>query len=304
MRRFLSVLLVSVLVISVAVSFTARVGADFGDYGGDADYGGYDDYDYDYYDYDYDDDYGYGPSRSLFSFVPDAAVMIIIVAIIVIISMVAKKNKNNINVQGGRSFAPRVNTTPSLSPIESYGALDPSFSAADFKEWVSNSYIRLQRAWQNKDLSPVQTILSDAFYAQMTSQLDAYIKLRRTNVIERPAVLGVTLLGWRSDAGQDIIVAELRTRIKDYVVEDDTGKIVGGDAEHEKFMEYEWTLTRTGGVTTSRDSGTVAANCPNCGAPIDLNKSAICPYCDSVIKKERHDWVISTIRGISQQTVR
>ena len=300
MKRFLSVLLAILITASIVTALTVSVGADFGDFGGDADYGGGGDYDYGG-GYDYDD-YDYGSSGGSFFAFPDTVAVIIIVAAIIVFSMVSKKKRAN--TAPGGAFTQRFSTPTDLMPIDSYSSIDPEFSAEDLKEWISNSYVRLQQAWQAKDLSPVQTILSGAYYAQMTSQLDAYIKLRRTNVIERPAVLGVTLKGWRSDGGQDIIVAELRTRIKDYVVEDDTGKVVGGDAEHERFMEYEWTLSRTSGATTSRDDGTFASNCPNCGAPIDLNKSAICPYCDSVIKKDRHDWVISTIRGISQQTVR
>ncbi len=42
-------------------------------------------------------------------------------------------------------------------------------------------------------------------------------------------------------------------------------------------------------------------NCPNCGAAVDVNKSAKCPYCDSVLNAKEHDWVISAIQGLKQR---
>ena len=230
----------------------------------------------------------------------DTAVVIIIATVIILFSIVTSKKKS-VNSQ---PYVPKPDKSFDLYPMSAYRSVDPSFSEEGMKEWIANSYVRLQKAWQNKDLASVQTILSDAYYAQMSSQLDAYVRSHRTNVIEHPAVLGVTLKGWKSEGGCDVIVAEVRARIKDYVIDDATGNVVGGDYEHERFMDYEWTLTRTSGVRTTHTSGTVASNCPNCGAPIDLNKSAVCPYCDSVIKKDSYDWVISSVRGVSQTTVR
>ena len=42
--------------------------------------------------------------------------------------------------------------------------------------------------------------------------------------------------------------------------------------------------------------------CPNCGAPLDLNATAKCQYCGAVIQSADFDWVLKTIKGISQQT--
>ena len=34
-------------------------------------------------------------------------------------------------------------------------------------------------------------------------------------------------------------------------------------------------------------------NCPNCGAPVDINASATCPYCNSTLVKVSSDYVLS-----------
>ncbi|MBQ7669374.1 MAG: TIM44-like domain-containing protein [Clostridia bacterium] len=306
MKKIFSLFLVTSLVITASLVFSFRSGADFGDFSGDADYGGGGDYDYDN-DYDYgDDDYGTS-SGSLFSGGADTVFIAVIVIAIIVFSMITSKKKGSNGTTstftGGRTNNIGYSAPTGLNPIESYSSIDPDFSEEELKEWISNSYVRLQQAWQNKDLSPVQTLLSGAYYAQMTSQLDNYKHLRRTNKIDRIAVLGVTLLGWRQESGNDIMIANVRAKICDFVIDDDTRNVVSGDPSKEKLMEYEWTLSRTSGQREEKQEGKTADNCPNCGAPIDLNKSAICPYCNSVIKSAEHSWVIVTIKGISQKTM-
>lgn len=305
MKKFFSAVLAAALLIAVSLAFSVKSGADFGDFSGDADYGGNDyDYDYGYDDNDYD--YG-GSSGGFFSGGSDTVIIAVIVIGIIIFTFVTDKKKGRASrgatFTGGRTNNIGYTAPTNLNPIGAYSSVDPEFSEEELKEWISNSYVRLQKAWQNKDLTPVQTLLSDAYFAQMTSQLENYKRLRRTNMIDRVAVFGVTLLGWRQESGCDVISANIRAKICDYVVDDKTGNVVSGDPSKEKLMEYEWTLSRTSGEKSGKSEGTTASNCPNCGAPIDLNKSAKCPYCDSVIKSAKHDWVIVTIKGISQTTM-
>lgn len=68
-------------------------------------------------------------------------------------------------------------------------------------------------------------------------------------------------------------------------------------------MTYEWELTRASGRTTGAAEEMTVVNCPNCGAPLSINATAKCPYCDSVVTVDAHDWAISAIRGIAQRTV-
>ena len=67
-------------------------------------------------------------------------------------------------------------------------------------------------------------------------------------------------------------------------------------------MTYEWTMIRTKGAKSFEQTADAAKNCPNCGAPLDLNATAKCQYCGAVIQSADFDWVIKTIKGISQQT--
>jgi len=116
-------------------------------------------------------------------------------------------------------------------------------------------------------------------------------------------VLGVALSGWKSDETSESVVAIVSTRIVDYTVDDRSGELVTGSKSVEKFMTYEWTLTRSKGTKTApaSEKETDAKHCPSCGAPLDVNQSARCPYCGSVVYARDFDWAISAIRGLSQR---
>ncbi len=308
----------SALILSIFFTFAITVHADFGEFAGDYDYGGdYGDFggndynygdDYDYDDKDYDDDYdgGFVYTDGAYddSDGGDGSTLLIIIILVIIIFGIPilkslKKGK-------GKSAPVAPGATPTdistLRPINEYKSVDPDFSQPDFCEEISNMYVRFQNAWQDKKLDGIRPYLSDAFYAQVDRQLDAYRRNKQTNRIERISVLGVDLVGWKQESGNDVMIARLRTRIVDYVVDDTTGNVVRGSNTAEKFMTYEWNLIRTSGITTSKNNGTNASSCPNCGAPLDLNKSAKCEYCGSIIESDSFDWVLSGIKGLSQKT--
>ena len=156
---------------------------------------------------------------------------------------------------------------------------------------------------QNKDMAELRPYLTENLYSQCERQLEEYKRNHQTNKIERISVLEVSPVGWTQQDDNDIIVVRLKTRIVDYVVDDTSGDIIKGSDKAEKFMEYEWSLARSSGKTSTDFEGTSAHSCPNCGAPIDLNKSAKCEFCDSVIEADTFNWAVREIKGISQRTV-
>lgn len=286
--------------------------ADFGNFSGSSDYDyDYDssgwssssDYDYDY-DYDYDDDDRYSRSSSggLFWFI-----LLAVILYSVFVSGKKGKGKKSGKRRSAQSRQVRSATGSgdrgALKPIGEYTKLDPNFSSAALCEKVSNLYVQMQNGWTAKDIEPLRPYFTDALFTQMERALQDIDKRGETNVVERIAVLDVTPRGFRQSGGEDIITLRLRTRITDYTVNDSTQAVVSGSREKEKFMTYEWDLLRPSGITTGADGDTVKRiSCPGCGAPLDLNASARCPYCGSVIRQQAQDWVISAIRGIKQET--
>ena len=289
LRIFVSLFLLLALVFAMStVAF-----ADVGGFAGDNDFGG-GDWDFGGNDYDYSGGGGgdLGPIGTL---------IVAAVGVLLIIVGFRKGGKSS-----STSRAPGATPTPvsSLRPISELKGKDPNFSDAAIVEKISNLYVQMQNAWQAKQFDPMRAHMTDALYNQFARQLDAgFIQKHLTNCVDRIAVLGVDLVGWTSDDTNDSLIARVRTRIVDYVIEDQTGKIVRGSNTRELFMEYEWTLIRRKGVLTPDVAkGPTTINCANCGAPMDINQSAKCEYCGSVMTTSDYDWVISSIKGLSQRS--
>lgn len=301
----------AILVLIFALSlclclFPVATSADFGDFSGDSDYGSdwsSSDWSSDSSSWDSGSSWSSSDSYSTSSdgdsdagFLPTAIVFAVIVLIGVVMSR--SKTKNKSVPEGATRTAQE-----SLRPMNEYVQLDPKFDATAFGEKLGNLYVQMQNCWQAKNIESVRPYFTDALYQQMDRQLDALRRNGYTNYVERISVLGVNLRGFRQSDGEDHIIAELRTRIVDYTLNDKTGELVKGDKKKEKFLTYEWELTRASGRTTGAAEEMTVVNCPNCGAPLSINATAKCPYCDSVVTVDAHDWAISAIRGIAQRTV-
>lgn len=285
----------------LAVTLSSK--ADFGSYSGNSDYGG------GYSSSDYGGYSSSGSSGDFYVFNSDSdgtddigssgtMVIVIVVIIIIIVAACVKKGDRG----GSAPVRHTVSKPANLRPISEYTAIDEGFSEAEMKERLSNLYIRMQQCWQNKNIEELRPFFTDSFYSQMEIQLKSITDAKQTNHIERIAVLSVELEGFTQTETEDKLYAEIKTRIVDYTVDDKTGDVVSGSKTAEKFITYEWELTRPIGKKTARGKGTKAISCPNCGAPLEINKTARCPYCNSIITTENDEFVINTIKGVSQRT--
>ena len=299
--KYLSILLL--VVVSVLIFIPAGTVADFGDFSGDSDYGGgWDDgggYDY---DFGSGDSYGGGGSSGFSGPVDVLAVLIFAAITFYWMNRTASKKSGTNSGRRPPAASPAKPTT-GLHPVDTIKAWDPAFSAERVAMRLSNLYVQMQNCWTARDITPLRRDFTDEQFAQYDRQLQRYRTEGQTPVVERIAVLDVTLAGAKQSDTHDILVANLSTRITTYTVDDKTGRVVRGSKNQEKFMTYEWTLIRPRGSQTIPQSKDSAFNCPNCNAPVNINQSAQCPFCGSVISKTDFDWVISGIKGLSQRTV-
>lgn len=307
MKKWFSALLAILLLVICFAAVPTR--ADFGDFSGDSDYGG-SDYSSDWggsSSWDDDDDYYYYGGSSYYGHDESGGdgswfITIIVVALIVIFVMSKKNGKG-----GAKITHTPVNAggalTGGLRPMSEYTSLDPAFDQQAFTEKLSNLYVKMQNAWTDKDIEPLRPYFTDAIFAQMERQLNAYKVKGYTNYVERIAVLSVTPRGFMQSGGEDHIYVELQARIVDYTLEDATGNLISGDKTREKFMTYEWDVSRVSGQITQAETGEEQKSiCPSCGAPLDINASARCPYCGTVITRQQQNWALCAIKGISQRT--
>lgn len=301
-KRIIALLVAALLVLS-AISIVSF--ADFGDFGGDADFGDFDGGGGG--GWDNDDDYGGGYYYSGGSGSGGGSgstggtiiVLLIIIGFVVFAVIKSKKKPTVQRVNVGNRSTP----DSELRPLTEYSAIDPDFDPADLREKVSNLYVRMQNCWTKRDISELRPYFTDALFTQFERQLAQKKAQGLTNYVERIAVQNVSLRGFTQANGVDHMILKLEARIVDYTLNDQTGQLVSGSRDREKFMTYEWDMSRTSGVKTLKKDGVGRVFCPSCGAPVDINASARCEYCGSVLQSSEHDWAICSIKALSQQTL-
>ncbi len=223
---------------------------------------------------------------------------LIVVAILVVIVLRFLRSRKQ---TGGAQVYQAAEEDAGL-PLEQLKAKDPNFNEQALLEKVGNEYIQMQNAWTKKDWEPMRAIMTDALYNQMLRQLEEMKRAVQTNYIERIAVLDARIVRYAQEGDNDVLVIRLQTRICDYTVDDKIGELVRGDKSRELFMTYDWKLIRQKDRQTLAQASMTEVSCPNCGAPLSINQSGKCPYCDAVITLTDHDWALSVIKGISQRT--
>lgn len=306
-------------ILALLVLVTPMIGkADFGNFAGDSDYGGGG---YSYsgggggYSYD-DGGYSSYSSRGSSGYYSssgssdgDFGIMLLVMIIFAPVAFAYKMKSDENNTPASRRtptrppVRPQQTPTPHLLPMSGYTKLDENFDEQEICEKIANLYMQMQINWTNRDIEPLRPYFTHTFFAQCEMQVNQLKQLHRINYVERIAILGTELLGYRQVGGKDIITARLKTRIVDYTVNENTGDVISGSRTAEKFMTYEWDLSRTSGTKTTKNDGVTKTLCPSCGAPLDPNAGAKCKFCGSVINHDEHTWALCAIRGISQHTV-
>ena len=323
-KKLLSIFISLILVISV---FSVASFGDFGDFAGDSDWGydsgsdwggsdwgGSSDWGDSGWDnsgwssgsgnggYYYYDGGSYSGSEESGGGIPLVLIVGIVIVVIVAAGVLGKSGMNGSNARRSVTIQQPKPSEPLVNDIDKLKAKDKNFSEDKFLDDASNLYVRLQDAWTNRDLTPVRNKLSAELYAKSDRQIQNYIKNNQTNHVEKVSVLNCEIIGCTSDGVNDIITVKTLARITDYTTDDNTGNVIRGDRNREVFMTYHWTFIRSLDRTSKVAGESDGKHCPNCGAPIDLNQSAVCAYCGSVLESGSYDWVLSNIKGISQQS--
>ncbi|MBQ7937962.1 MAG: TIM44-like domain-containing protein [Oscillospiraceae bacterium] len=306
-------ILLLVLALVLAFSMSTVAFADFGDFAGGSDWGGsdfggwdsgYDSWDsgYDSWDSGYSDNYYYydGGDYSSDGDIGGMEIIITVIVIAIILGSIAGSRNIKKSSVNRRVNVPRQQAETLVNDVAGLKRRDPAFSESKFLGEVSNLYVRFQDAWSARDLTDVRPHLTEELYAKSDRQVKGYIQRGQTNHVERVSVLSANIVGCTCDSKNDIVTVEILSRICDYVTDDRTGNVIRGDMNRELFMTYRWTFIRTLGKLTAEDEIVDDKKCPNCGAPLDLNRSAVCEYCGSVVTSGEYGWVVSDIKGISQ----
>jgi len=254
---------------------------------------------------DYDDDYGGGGSGSLVDiawliamFSDNPVLAIIIVAVIAVIFVIGKK-KGGAHGRGGERVQRSITSTapavvmPEESVISAVRAVDPAFSAEEFKTYAQDAYIKVQEAWEAKNFELVRSFESDALFSLHRKQMQEFKDQNKTNHLDAQCIHEVTLAAFSTDDKTEVLTVRLCASFLDYVTDDATGKVISGSRDVRVRRTYRIDFMRTKGVKTNSDKKMTTTECPSCGAPVNVSATGICEYCKNVIVNGQYGWVMN-----------
>ena len=226
---------------------------------------------------------------------------LIVLAIIIIAYRVMKKKgadtsyiNKNVNNQANSEVTMDFSTTVA----EEIRTIDPDFSSDKFIGFSREVFMKIQEAWTAKDWRPIRPFESETLFNQHKQQLDEYIRLGKTNIVEKIAIKHCSLHSFRRDGDKEVLTVWLNAVMRDYVIDDKTKKVLESDPNRDWYMKYEMVFNRKAGLKTDPGKkGNTITNCPNCGAPTEITSSGQCAYCGSVITNGEHDWVLTDIHS-------
>lgn len=312
MKKYVKRILLIIVMVVTLVSFNTRcVLADVGDFESYDSGGSWSSSDWDSgssWDSDYDYDYDYGGSYSSgggsyggLIFLSDGGIVILLILIIVFVILKKKGYFNNNANRRPMTYKERTvdysNTgTAEETIVRLITADDPLFNKEEFLSWTRDLFIKLQYAWADRDWSVIRCFESNELFEQHSTQLERYKKNKQINKIERVSVNWARLHQFTHLGENEVLTVMLNSKMIDYIIDEETGRILKGDNTTNKVNTYRLTFSRKNGIKTKPGETTVnTTNCPNCGAPTEITSAGKCSYCGSVITTEEHGWVLTNL---------
>lgn len=256
------------------------------------------------WDSDYDSSGGYSSYRHSSSASRyNKVVSLFYVGIIVFIVVKATQNNSKNRPRRSDAYIPNHNRgtggyvrsgVRSEAVANKVREVDKFFNDEKFLSWVKNIFVKLQTAWSERDWETIRPFESESLFEQHSKQLQGYIERKQINKMERICVNYAELVSFNQDSEKDILIVALNSSMTDYIIDEETGKVLKGSKDTRLTNTYKLTFTRKKGVLTEEGTEQVhTTNCPNCGAPTTITSSGKCEFCGSVITIGSHDWVLT-----------
>lgn len=261
--------------------------------------------------WDWDDDYSSSGSSDSDSlgiillllnlFVDCPPLAIIVIIIIIIISVAKRKNHSNINIP---KYVPQNNIQVPTKPnsaevLKKIQEVDPMFSEEEFIAWTKDLFVKLQNQWMAREWEEIRHFETNELFEQHKNQIQGYIDKKQINMLERICVNYADLYNFKQVGDKDILEVALNSSMVDYIIDEDTKKVLMGDTVTRRTRTYKLTFIRKTGIKTKPGESKVnTTNCPNCGAPTQITSSGKCEYCGSVITTGEFNWVLSNLEPL------
>lgn len=170
---------------------------------------------------------------------------------------------------------------------------DQNFDEREFLDRAQTVFFKLQQAWTARNQDIARDVMSDALYERHKMQTDQLIASHQIDVLEKIVIGSARIIESHPGTAYDSIAVAFTASMTDYTIDENTKQMVAGDRYPHTFTEI-WTFIRRADAKSLVGATTMAASCPNCGAPLHLTGGK-CDYCGSYARTTSSDWVVDTI---------
>ena len=169
--------------------------------------------------------------------------------------------------------------------------LDSTFTESSFKTKVDNIFVMLHMSLMTDNMRRVDHFINDEVYNEFNNRLTILNNNNERQMFDELNVKSTDIINIEILEDKFIITVRLVSRYMDYVVDKTTLKYKRGNnssrIEKENILTFE--------KKRSAKIQGVVRFCPNCGHPMDVNKSGYCEFCHSSYNQEDYDWVLTKI---------
>lgn len=170
--------------------------------------------------------------------------------------------------------------------------LDPTFTESSFKTKVDNIFVMLHISFMTDNMKRVNHFISDEVYNEYNNRLLILNRNNERQMYDELNVKSTDIINIEVTDDKYIITVKIISRYMDYIVDKITLSYKRGNntsrVEKENILVFE--------KKRSAKQQNVVRFCPNCGHPMDVNKSGFCEYCHSTYNQENYDYVLTSIK--------
>jgi predicted lipid-binding transport protein (Tim44 family) len=171
-------------------------------------------------------------------------------------------------------------------------AADPAFDLELFKRQAVQTFLGVKHAIETRDLSDVADQMSDRVYDDLRLDVDGLMARDAVQHFDGLAPTQVVVAAAERGPQGDAITLRIQAVATEYLGPADSGGLAPGATG--AFTEF-WTFSRP---LDAINPVARSSECPNCGAPIDVDTGRICRYCKTLLPPPHAQtgWVVAAIR--------
>ena len=175
----------------------------------------------------------------------------------------------------------------------------PDFSWEEFKHRAENMLISALLAITSGDVTTIVDA-SDTLKEQIRNRIGDNEASGVKENFEQIKIHQTEISNYHKEKGTCVIT--IQSSVEYFYSKMRGDELIAGSKERKTQTKYNTELIYIQDSDLAEFDNAIGVSCPNCGAPLSINATAKCPYCDSVVTVDAHDWAISAIRGIAQRT--